>query len=494
MAYRPKLRAHLHLEEGRLADWLLQRTISLDGAAAALAPRLDGEHDWDELRAGLAADGHDEDDLDQAMRGFLFMHATEGAGDALAARLERVVGKQEQVPTSLLAGARFECQGSGGCCQGYMFGPLSDDDVARLDRLDLAGAFPHLQPPYYHEEPDRGRFLARDGDRCVFLEGSNRCGIHARFGADAKPALCRMYPLDSFATVEGIRIVDRGNCATFGVSARRGLPLVDDLDRVRPLMDPPLLHHPPAVVDGWAWDYGLFLRFTTAACDLVRANVGTASATFGAIARMLGALADGVLACPLAPGEPDATVSAVLATPHADWYGDPDPVESTIALRRLVSLLHQLAPAMHEAADRGKAKAATERFRALTELVERADSVLVAHDGTVVAPDYGPDVDDALRISLRQQLFGRHVLLGSHAGSGLVRIGLLHLIALVGARVDAGARPITAADLSRGHMLANRVLNTNALDALFVEHEPRWRLVCEGIAVAAGAVLQVPAE
>lgn len=491
MSYRPKLRAHLHVEDGTLGDWLLHRSISLDGAALAVASRLDGDVEWPALRAAVVAEGFEAEDVDGALRGLYFMHATEGAGDELVGKLQRVIARDEQVPTSILEGARFECQGSGGCCHGYMFGPLDDDDIARLEGLDLAGGFPHLEAPYTYEEPERGRFLRRQDDRCIFLEGDNRCGIHARFGAEAKPGFCRLYPLDSFATIEGIRVVDRGVCATFGVSARKGLPLVDDLPRVRPLLPPPLLHHPPAVVDGNPWDYGLFLRFTTAACELVKQRRGTASETFAAVSRMLAALADAVGRCPLEAGQPDATVSEVLGADPEGWYGEPSPVESTIALRRLVSLLHDLAPAMYQAAEQGKAMASVARFRALTELVERADSVLVAHDGTVVPTSYGPDVDEALRISLRQQLFGRHVLLGGHAGSGLVRIGLIHLLALTAARVDAGERPITAADLSRGHMLATRVLHTNALDVLFVDHEPRWRPVCEAIAVAAGVMARV---
>ena len=493
MAYRPKLRAHLHLEDGRLADWLLHRSISLDGAAAAVAAHLDGAHAWPDVRAALVEGGHEPDDVDAALRGFMVMHATEGAGDALVTRLERVLAKEEQVPTSILEGARFECQGSGGCCQGYMFGPLDDADVARLEALDLATAFPHVEAPYLEVDPERGRFLKRDGDRCVFLGEDRRCGIHARFGAEAKPGFCRLYPLDTFATIEGIRVVDRGTCATFGVSSRKGLPLFDDLPRVRPLMPPSTLHHPPVVVDGWAWDYGLYLRFTSAACELVRRRLGTATATFAAIARMLGALTDAVMACPLAPGEPDATVTAVLETAPEAWYEAPSPVEATIALRRAISLVHEIAPAMFAAAEQGTAEASVARFRALAELFERADSALVRHDGTLVPVEYGPDVDEALRLSLRQQLFGRHVLLGGHAGSGLVRIGLIHLIALTGARVDAGDRPITAADLSRAHMLATRVLHTGSVDMLFVDHEPRWRQVCEGIAVAASVMAAVPA-
>jgi hypothetical protein len=43
-------------------------------------------------------------------------------------------------------------------------------------------------------------------------------------------------------------------------------------------------------------------------------------------------------------------------------------------------------------------------------------------------------------------------------------------------------------------MLATRVLHTGALDALFVDHEPRWRQVVDGIAIAAGVLAACPPE
>ncbi|MBZ0238750.1 MAG: YkgJ family cysteine cluster protein, partial [Deltaproteobacteria bacterium] len=318
-SYRPRLRAHWRIVDDRLRDGLLDRTYPLGDVAAALAPLLDGAREWPAIREGVVALGHDPADVDAAFRRLLLLHAVEGAGDAMVAKLERVLRREEAVPTSVLEGARFACQGSGGCCQGYRFGPLSDADVARLDALDLAAAFPHLAPPYV-ETSDDGRHLRRVGDRCVFLTEERRCGLHAAFGADAKPGFCRLFPIDSFATVEGIRVVDRGTCASFAVSARAGLPLVDDLDRLRPLFQPPVLHHPVAMVDGWAWDYAAFLRFTTAATRIVRRNLGTASDTLLAIGRCLDALSLAVTRCPLEPGQPDAMATAILAVADEAWY------------------------------------------------------------------------------------------------------------------------------------------------------------------------------
>lgn len=481
--YRPRLRAHLRVEGDQLADDLLKRSYPLVGAMAAVVPRLDGETAWDDVQAAVVAGGATADDAGEALRRLFVLHAIEGAGDAMVAKLGRVLRREESVPTSILEGARFACQGSGACCQGYAFGPLTDADVARLEALDLAAAFPAVAAPYY-ETHAAGRYLRRDGERCVFLGADQRCGIHAAFGADAKPGFCRLYPLDSFGTVEGIRIVDRGTCATFGVSARTGLPLVDDLERVRPLLAAPALHHPVVLVDEWAWDYGLFLRFTTAATTMVRANRAPAAETLHAIGRLLDALALATARCPLAPGQPDAIVGSILALPDTAWYR-PSRREAD-GVRALVELLRALSETVTAALARNLIGSAAARVRSFSLLVDHTADTLDDGPGAPPPPP-AADVDEALRLSLRQQLFGRHLIVNNHAGAGLARIAIIQLLALAAARLDAGPRPLTAADLSRGHMLTTRAFGSTMLDDTLAAHDPRWRLLLDGLPAAARA-------
>ena len=461
---------------------MLNRNLLLEGAAAALAPFLDGSTEWLLIRDTLVELGHEPEAVDNALRRLLFLHAIEGAGDAMVAKLERLLRREEALPTSILEGARFGCQGSGACCQGYAFGPLSDADVAGLDALDLAAAFPHVAPPYV-EASEGGRFLRHDGDRCVFLTDERQCGLHAAFGSEAKPGFCRLFPLESFATIEGIRVVDRGTCATFAVSARVGLPLVDDLPRVRPLLPPPVLHHPVVLVGEWAWDYGLFLRFTTAATTLIKRNLGTASETLMAIGRCLDALTEATAQCPLGTGQPDAIVGAVLASDGASWYRPPGSDAVLAGTRALSDLLRALGVALAEAVDRGQTHALA--ARELAVLLDHTAAAISADTFLPPAIAADADVDEALRISLRQQLFGRHVLVGGHASAGLVRIAVIQLLALAGARIEAGERALTAVDLNRGHVLATRAFESGKLDAVLVEHEPRWRVLLDGLARAA---------
>jgi len=92
-------------------------------------------------------------------------------------------------------------------------------------------------------------FLTRREDgACVFLQDDGLCAVHARWGADAKPAFCREYP---FALVEdpaGLRIFVRSDCGGWAESHARGTPIPEqaqaivDLPRVHPAgrftMDP----------------------------------------------------------------------------------------------------------------------------------------------------------------------------------------------------------------------------------------------------------------
>lgn len=476
----------MRVEQDRLDDRLLDRNIMLTGVAAALAPLLDGNTEWVLIRNMLVELGHAGEDVDNALRRLLCLHAVEGAGDAMVAKLERLLRGEESVPTSILEGARFGCQGSGSCCQGYAFGPLTDADVATLDALDLATAFPHVGSQYV-ETTERGRYLRRHGERCVFLTDERRCGLHAAFGSEAKPGFCRLFPLDSFATIEGIRVVDRGTCATFAVSARVGLPLVDDLPRVRPLLPPPLLHHPVALVGDMGWDYGLLLRFTTAATTLIKRNLGTASETLTAIGRCLDALIEAAAQCPLEPGQPDAIVSAVLAIDTTTWYRPLDRDAAIVGTRAISDLLCALGVTLTEAVGDGLTHVSPARDLAM--LIEHTAAAVTADAFPDRAVAASPDVEEALRISMRQQLFGRHFLVSGNAHAGLVRIAVIQLLALAGARIEARERALTAADLNRGHVLATRAFEFGKLDATLIEYAPRWRVLLDGFARAAQTVV-----
>lgn len=146
---------------------------------------------------------------------------------------------------SVLPEARFACQGSGQCCKGYLVGPVADDVAARVDahrftlnaaRIGASG----FEVRDLHGAPTR--FLRRVAGQCVFLLDDARCAIHAELGAEAKPALCRRYPLNVAVDAEGVAWLSLNmECGGYA-QGRHGPPLAesveDELDAI--LSVPPL--------------------------------------------------------------------------------------------------------------------------------------------------------------------------------------------------------------------------------------------------------------
>ena len=61
------------------------------------------------------------------------------------------------------------------------------------------------------------RLNHRKDGACVFLGENNRCRIHARYGAEAKPLACRLYPFVLVPTGERWRVGLRFACGTAGL-------------------------------------------------------------------------------------------------------------------------------------------------------------------------------------------------------------------------------------------------------------------------------------
>jgi Fe-S-cluster containining protein len=92
-------------------------------------------------------------------------------------------------PVHLPDNARFSCQSCGRCCQGWSV-PVDAATVDRLRRHDW-GAEPFERAPGAGK-PYRTRLV--DG-RCFFLDSENRCRIHKELAYEAKPPVCRSFPL-----------------------------------------------------------------------------------------------------------------------------------------------------------------------------------------------------------------------------------------------------------------------------------------------------------
>lgn len=86
---------------------------------------------------------------------------------------------------TVLGPVRHRCMACGAGCHG------TDVLVADDERSQLEAIATELGVP----DPFDGPHLRKERGRCVFLEDDARCAIHRRFGIEAKPLVCRQYPL-----------------------------------------------------------------------------------------------------------------------------------------------------------------------------------------------------------------------------------------------------------------------------------------------------------
>jgi lysine-N-methylase len=152
---------------------------------------------------------------------------------------------------------QWDCHQCGACCRGSTV-PLSADDFTRLEAQkwhehpELRGV--QTTVPYGREQ----RQLAKRGDgSCVFLLPDGRCRIHQLHGLEAKPLVCRMFPLQVVPHEKEAVLTLRRACPS--AAADRGRPLAEHLPAARAAaVAAKLLDHgasPPAVKPGEAADW-----------------------------------------------------------------------------------------------------------------------------------------------------------------------------------------------------------------------------------------------
>ncbi len=160
----------------------------------------------------------------------------------------------------------WDCQATGTCCKEYRIG-LTEDECRRIEsqgwdaRRDLGGL-----PPFRRKGWRRRPFLSRRGDGgCVFLASDGRCRIHERFGYEAKPLACRLFPFLLVPVADHWRVGLRFACPSAAASV--GRPLAEhtanlegmaarlaERESLRPRPDGSL-SRPPLVDDGQALDW-----------------------------------------------------------------------------------------------------------------------------------------------------------------------------------------------------------------------------------------------
>jgi Fe-S-cluster containining protein len=140
------------------------------------------------------------------------------------------VAKPDPAKVSI-PGWRFSCSACGNCCRRWHVA-VSPSEVARLKKLewqDEDAVSDDITTTIKNYE-----YLAhRDNGDCVYLNSeTNLCKIHNRFGFDAKPKGCRIYPLNISTTFEGeFSVIPRLDCP--GARENAGKPLQRSIRQIR---------------------------------------------------------------------------------------------------------------------------------------------------------------------------------------------------------------------------------------------------------------------
>ena len=464
--FRFRLRRDVLFHSGALHDLLTGAVHPLTELGRQIARIIDQPRTVVQVQEKLGTSGgYSRASLERELRGLLLCGLVEGACDSIRQRL-LCFRRGERMPLRVLEGSRFTCQNSGACCRGYVFGPISAREKARIDALDPRKALPHLDdsPLFIAGGTTRSEVfyqLATRGDTCVFYE-SGSCGLHRAFGAAAKPVLCQLYPLAAVCTIDGLKVYDRGECANFALSAREGTALADAVPGMRDLFREDLYHPLVVVHHTWKCDYGLILELARRLDHEAQSH--TPLLALHAMGHVVRGFVVALTQCPMDFGQPEAAVAAVLARPMREFY----PPAASVTKNAKVGLraLAELAAAIAQRVAPGEwltslivpaASLVSEICRHLLgslPLPEKASHAL----GVKAAED----TDAILRLSLRQQLFGRDLLLEDQLPAALLRMALVVLLTLAGARLHAineRCSKVEPRHLSAAHMAARRTLH-----------------------------------
>ncbi len=148
---------------------------------------------------------------------------------------------------------KWDCHQCGFCCRGSLI-PLKSDDLQRLSNQNWE------QHPEYRNVRILVRHFGTGGDyrlahradgTCVFLTGEGRCHIHERFGSQAKPTVCQIFPLQLVPQDRESVLTIRRACPS--AAADLGRPLAEHAALVKqfigehrlssdPIAPPPLKH------------------------------------------------------------------------------------------------------------------------------------------------------------------------------------------------------------------------------------------------------------
>jgi lysine-N-methylase len=168
----------------------------------------------------------------------------------------------------------WDCQVCGNCCYQYQVA-VTDEERRRIQSQDWSelGRIPLFKRLGWFSR--RYRLNHRPDGACVFLGENNRCRIHARYGAEAKPLACRLYPFVLVPVGDEWHVGMRYACPS--ATANKGRPArehVADLNRFGLLLEKQELLEgetlpPPRLQRGQKVPWQDVRRFVRALLDLL---------------------------------------------------------------------------------------------------------------------------------------------------------------------------------------------------------------------------------
>lgn len=344
-------------------------------------------------------------------------------------------------------GARWSCQGTGFCCRFHQLGPVSAAEVQ---------AIASTRPEAWWPAAAEGWLLSRSGPgglvhelrkvdgHCVFLSEDNRCAVHARFGAQAKPGFCQLYPYQVVEDAQGVAVIVRDSCAGRLAEAERAAPMEEQAEEALALArahEGVLRWSPEAVsiLPGRAEPRALWMEVEAELLQALQTSTDGAGSVIPALRERLAAR----LGLDLPP---------------------PDPARARLAGRAVLLALDMTlsrARQQEQAPSPEEAEFAAELHQRV-RLAAAAMEAGVALDGPEGWERYA-------RLCLAEGLLGKdlHRLDGLFAGLGLALI-TLHI-------AHASAQPATPAELARVHARVARFTQNRSIREVLRAAAPALR-------------------
>ena len=148
----------------------------------------------------------------------------------------RMPAPRLQLPTI----QNWSCHSCAGCCRQHLI-EITDEERRRIEGQNwtaadgVSGDRPvvtwHAGPPW----KKRYRLAHQSNGACAFLDERGLCRIHAKFGEEAKPLACRIYPYAFHPAGKEVAVSLRYSCPS--VVANRGRALAENRHEIKSLAD-----------------------------------------------------------------------------------------------------------------------------------------------------------------------------------------------------------------------------------------------------------------